>query len=129
MPQQDHMRPPPELRDDNLRLIFSEAELLFLDEKRKNVIFGFYAVAGVICLTFLIGVYFFATPFPAYLQDTTFDLMTVALGIIGYFGALIALTSPIIIIGLLIELRKAAKERASLIDLLIRYNRQIPPDV
>lgn len=114
------------LRDDNLRLIFSEAELKFLKTKRQDVIAGLYAVTGVICATFLIGVYFFATPFPALLRDTRFELITVTMGLMGYLGVLITIASPIIIIGLLIELRTAARAKASLVDLLIRYNRPVP---
>jgi len=39
---------------------------------------------------------------------------------------LLTIVSPIITIDLMIELRKAAKEKASLIDLLVRYKRPIP---
>lgn len=114
------------VRDDNLRLIFSETELKILDEKRTHAIAGFYAIAGVIGFTCIIALYFYGSPFPAMLKGTSFELVTVALGIIGYLGLLITIVSPIIMIGLLIELRKAAKARASLIDLLMRYKRPIP---
>lgn len=114
------------VRDDNLRLIFSETELKNIDEKRKDVIAGFYAIAGVIALTLVIGLYFFATNLPARLENTSFELISVGLGLIGFFGGLITLVSPIIVIGLLIELRIAAKARASIIDLLVRYKRPVP---
>ena len=116
------------VRDDNLRLIFSETELKILDEKRDDVIAGFYAIAGVIGTTLMIGLIFFATSLPDKLEGTSFELVTVAFGLIGFLGVLITIVSPIIIIGLLIELRKAAKAKANLIDLLMRYNRPLPSD-
>lgn len=114
------------VRDDNLRLIFSETELKILDEKRADTITGFYAIAGVIGGTCLIALYFFASPIPAIIEGTSFHLINISLGLMGFLGALITLVSPIILIGLLIELRKAANEKASLIDLLVRYKRAIP---
>ncbi len=115
------------IRDDNLRLIFSETELKILDEKRADAFAGFYAIAGVIGCTCLTALYFFASPLPRILEGTSFQLISVSLGLMGFLGALITLVSPIII-GLLIELRKAAKARASLIDLLMHYKRPIPGD-
>lgn len=117
------------VRDDNLRLIFSETELKILDEKRTHAIAGFYAIAGVIGFTCIIGLYFFATSLPAMLQGTVLEMLSVALGILGFLGALIVLVSPIIMIGLLVELRQAAKAKASLIDLLVRYKRPIPDTI
>lgn len=114
------------IRDDNLRLIFSETELKILDEKRADAIAGFYAIAGVFGCTCLIALYFFASPIPTILEDTSFQLISVSFGIMGFLGALITLVSPIIMIGLLIELRQAARAKASLIDLLMRYKRPIP---
>ena len=114
------------VRDDNLRLIFSETEFKILDEKRSDVIAGFYAIAGVISTTMLIGFIFFATPVPELLEETRFELIAVAVGLVGYLGVLITIVSPIIVIGLLIELRKAARAKASLIDLLVRDKRSIP---
>jgi hypothetical protein len=114
------------LRDDNLRLLFSETELRILDEKRADALDGFYAIATVILVTALIGLFFFATPFPAIWDGTDLEIIIVGLGLLGFLGVLLTIVSPIIIIGLMIELRKAAKEKASLIDLLVRYKRPIP---
>ena len=114
------------VRDDNLRLIFSETELKILDEKRADAFAGFYAIAGVIACTGFIALYFFASPIPAKLEGTSFQVISVGLGLVGFLGALITLVSPIILIVLLVELRKAAKAKASLIDLLMRYKRPIP---
>lgn len=114
------------VRDDNLRLLFSETELRILDEKRGDAIDGFYAIATVILVTSLIGVFFFATPMPTIWGGTNMEAVVVGLGLIGFLGVLLTVVSPIIIIGLMIELRKAAKEKASLIDLLVRYKRPIP---
>ena len=114
------------VRDDNLRLIFSETELKILDEKREDAIAGFYAIAVVIGVTAMIVLFFFATPYSTSLDGTDFEIIIVGIGLIGFFGCLITIVSPIIIIGLLVELRQAAKARASLIDLLMRYKRPIP---
>ncbi len=114
------------IRDDNLRLLFSETELRILDEKRADAFDGFYAIAKVILMTALIGLFFFATPFPAIWDGTDLEIIIVGFGLIGFLGVLLTVVSPIIIIGLAIELRKAAKEKASLIDLLVRYKRSIP---
>jgi hypothetical protein len=114
------------LRDDNLRLLFSETELRILDEKRADALDGFYAIATVILVTALIGLFFFATPFPAIWDGTDLEIIIVGLGLLGFLGVLLTIVSPIIIIGLMIELRKAAREKASLIDLLVRYKRPIP---
>jgi hypothetical protein len=114
------------LRDDNLRLLFSETELRILDEKRADALDGFYAIATVILVTALIGLFFFATPFPAIWDGTDLEIIIVGLGLLGFLGVLLTIVSPIIIIDLMIELRKAAKEKASLIDLLVRYKRPIP---
>jgi len=114
------------LRDDNLRQLFSETELRILDEKRADALDGFYAIATVILVTALIGLFFFATPFPAIWDGTDLEIIIVGLGLLGFLGVLLTIVSPIIIIDLMIELRKAAKEKASLIDLLVRYKRPIP---
>lgn len=114
------------VRDDNLRLLFSETELRILDEKRADAIAGFLAIGGVILVTGLIALFFFATPFPAHWDGTDLEIIIVGLGLIGFLGVLLTFVSPIIIIGLMIELRKAAKEKASLIDLLVRYKRPLP---
>jgi len=114
------------LRDDNLRLLFSETELRILDEKRADALDGFYAIATVILVTALIGLFFFATPFPAIWDGTDLEIIIVGLGLLGFLGVLLTIVSPIITIDLMIELRKAAKEKASLIDLLVRYKRPIP---
>lgn len=114
------------LRDDNLRLLFSETELRILDEKRADAMAGFFAIGGVILVTGLIALFFFATPLPAIWDGTDFEIIIVGLGLLGFLGVLLTIVSPIIIIGLMIELRKAAKEKASLIDLLVRYKRPIP---
>lgn len=114
------------LRDDNLRLIFSETELKILNEKRADAIAGFYAIAAVISLTALIAMFFFLTPYSTSLDGTDYEIIIVGLGLLGFFGCLITVVSPIIAIGLLIELRQAAKAKASLIDLLMRYKRPIP---
>ncbi len=114
------------LRDDNLRQLFSETELRILDEKRADALDGFYAIATVILVTALIGLFFFATPFPAIWDGTDLEIIIVGLGLLGFLGVLLTIVSPIITIDLMIELRKAAKEKASLIDLLVRYKRPIP---
>lgn len=114
------------LRDDNLRLLFSETELRILDEKRADALDGFYAIATVILVTALIGLFFFATPFPAIWDGTDLEIIIVGLGLLGFLGVLLTIVSPIITIDLMIELRKAAKEKASLIDLLVRHKRPIP---
>lgn len=115
-----------QIRDDNLRLIFSETELKILDEKRADAFAGFYAIAGVIGFTCLIALYFFVSPVPDLLEGSSFEWISVSIGFLGFLSALITMLSPIIVIGLMIELRKAAKEKASLMDLLIRYKRPIP---
>lgn len=114
------------VRDDNLRLLFSETELRILDEKRADAMAGFKAIGGVILMTGLIALFFFATPFPVNWNGTDLEIIIVGLGLIGFLGVLLTIVSPIIIIGLMVELRKAAKARASLIDLLVRYKRPIP---
>ena len=114
------------VRDDNLRLLFSETELRILDEKRADAVDGFLAIAAVVLVTGLIGIFFFATPLPTVWNGTDMEVIVVGLGLIGFLGVLLTVVSPIIIIGLMIELCKAGKERASLIDLLVRYKRPIP---
>lgn len=114
------------LRDDNMRLLFSETELRILDEKRADAVDGFLAIAAVVLVTGMIGIFFFATPLPAVWNGTDMEVIVVGLGLIGFLGVLLTVVSPIIIIGLMIELRKAGKEKASLIDLLVHYKRPIP---
>ena len=76
------------LRDDNLRLLFSETELRILDEKRADALDGFYAIATVILVTALIGLFFFATPFPAIWDGTDLEIIIVGLGLLGFLRML-----------------------------------------
>lgn len=114
------------VRDDNLRLIFSETELKILKQKRSDAITGFKVIGVLILTTLIFYLLAIATPVAKMLDGTAFEPIKIIFGMILYVAAILCCLSPIIMIGLLIELRKAAKAKASLLDLLVRYKRPIP---
>ncbi|MBO6949431.1 MAG: hypothetical protein JJ855_15735 [Rhodospirillales bacterium] len=118
-----------ELRDDNLRLLFSEAAKRDLNERLRAIELGFplLAVAVLICVTGWVFKLITTTPMtdtPLIESLLRFDNGTdfaVSALLIG--AAVLTAAAPVIYAMLVTERRRCRKEMADLAHLLQRYGR------
>ncbi|MCK5779312.1 MAG: hypothetical protein KAH11_11020 [Rhodospirillales bacterium] len=118
-----------ELRDDNLRLLFSEAAKRDLNERLRAIEFGFplLAAAVLLCITGWVIKLINTTPTAetpliesllAFDNGTDFALSAMLLA-----AAVLTVASPVIYAMLVTERRRCLREMADLARLLARYGR------
>lgn len=118
-----------ELRDDNLRLLFSEAAKRDLGERLRAIEFGF----TVLALTVLLSVTGWVLRLLSVEPETGIPLIELLLKFDGMqnfmisvallIGGILAVLSPVVLAMLLIERRKCRREMKDLVALLRRYGR------
>lgn len=117
------------LRDDNLRLLFSEAAKRDLNERLQAINLGFVVLCATVLLALTGWVFRLISVEPRVgmpffelllsfdnLQNFVISLMLLA-------AAILAALSPIILFMLITERRKCRREMKDLVSLLRRYGR------